>query len=58
MTLGVLAAYRGRGVGTKLISTVMDHFEKHKDGTYRSFSNPRLSDDLRVPQENFPTSTR
>eukprot|EP00545_Synedropsis_sp_CCMP1620_P014609 CAMPEP_0119019382 /NCGR_PEP_ID=MMETSP1176-20130426/21655_1 /TAXON_ID=265551 /ORGANISM="Synedropsis recta cf, Strain CCMP1620" /LENGTH=148 /DNA_ID=CAMNT_0006973561 /DNA_START=69 /DNA_END=512 /DNA_ORIENTATION=- len=30
MTLGVLAAYRGREVGTQLIQSVMDHYEKHK----------------------------
>jgi len=32
MTLGVLAAYRGRGVGTKLIASILDHYEKNKDG--------------------------
>ena len=32
MTLGVLAAYRGRGVGSKLISSILDYFEENKDG--------------------------
>eukprot|EP00529_Nitzschia_sp_RCC80_P032267 CAMPEP_0113463754 /NCGR_PEP_ID=MMETSP0014_2-20120614/12831_1 /TAXON_ID=2857 /ORGANISM="Nitzschia sp." /LENGTH=219 /DNA_ID=CAMNT_0000355779 /DNA_START=81 /DNA_END=740 /DNA_ORIENTATION=- /assembly_acc=CAM_ASM_000159 len=27
MTLGVLAAYRGRGIGTKLIQSILDYFE-------------------------------
>jgi ribosomal protein S18 acetylase RimI-like enzyme len=31
MTLGVLAAYRGRGIGSKLIQSVLDHVEQHKD---------------------------
>eukprot|EP00978_Attheya_sp_CCMP212_P029157 scaffold102809_cov54-Attheya_sp.AAC.1 len=29
MTLGVLAAYRGRGIGSKLIQSVLDHVEQH-----------------------------
>merc|ERR1712129_296872 len=32
MTLGVLAAYRGRGVGTKLIQSILDYFDIEKDG--------------------------
>jgi len=28
MTLGVLSAYRGRGVGKKLVKSVMDAFEE------------------------------
>mmetsp|Transcript_5015 Transcript_5015/g.10554 ORF Transcript_5015/g.10554 Transcript_5015/m.10554 type:complete len:214 (-) Transcript_5015:434-1075(-) len=31
MTLGVLAAYRDRGVGRKLIRSVLEHFESHRD---------------------------
>lgn len=31
MTLGVLAAYRGRNVGTKLITSVLDYYEQKKD---------------------------
>jgi len=31
MTLAVLAAYRGRGVGSKLVQSVLDHYEKKKD---------------------------
>ena len=29
MTLGVLAAYRGRQIGTQLIQSVLDYFESH-----------------------------
>eukprot|EP00567_Pseudictyota_dubia_P008068 CAMPEP_0197463898 /NCGR_PEP_ID=MMETSP1175-20131217/63012_1 /TAXON_ID=1003142 /ORGANISM="Triceratium dubium, Strain CCMP147" /LENGTH=50 /DNA_ID=CAMNT_0042999763 /DNA_START=21 /DNA_END=169 /DNA_ORIENTATION=+ len=32
MTLGVLAAYRGRGVGRKLVRSVLDFYEENKDG--------------------------
>lgn len=32
MTLGVLAAYRGRGVGRKLVQSVLDFYEENKDG--------------------------
>lgn len=31
MTLGVLAAYRGRQVGTKLIQSVLDYYQEMKD---------------------------
>ena len=33
MTLGVLAAYRNRGIGSKLVQSVLDHFQSQKDGT-------------------------
>ena len=36
MTLAVLAAYRGREVGTQLIESVLDHYEAHKDGEFAS----------------------
>jgi ribosomal protein S18 acetylase RimI-like enzyme len=32
MTLGVLAAYRGREIGTQLIQSVLDYFEEQKEG--------------------------
>lgn len=32
MTLGVLAAYRGRGAGSQLIQSILDYFEQEKDG--------------------------
>mmetsp|Transcript_19979 Transcript_19979/g.29605 ORF Transcript_19979/g.29605 Transcript_19979/m.29605 type:complete len:167 (-) Transcript_19979:138-638(-) len=32
MTLGVLAAYRGREVGTQLIQSILDYFEEERDG--------------------------
>ena len=32
MTLGVLAAYRGRGVGGKLIQSILDYYESVKGG--------------------------
>lgn len=31
MTLGVLAAYRGRQVGTQLIQSLLDYYEERKD---------------------------
>ena len=31
MTLGVLAAYRGRGIGTKLIQSILDYYDTNKD---------------------------
>ena len=32
MTLGVLAAYRNRGIGSKLVASVLDYFESERDG--------------------------
>ena len=37
MTLGVLAAYRGRTIGTQLIQSILDHYEDNK-------SSPELKD--------------
>jgi len=37
MTLGVLAPYRGRGVGSKLISSVLDYYESNKEGKSNLF---------------------
>ena len=34
MTLGVLAAYRDRQVGTQLIQSILDHFEANKDSSF------------------------
>lgn len=34
MTLGVLAAYRGRRIGTKLVRSVLDHLEEHAGDRY------------------------
>ena len=34
MTLGVLAAYRGRNIGQQLIQSIFDHYEQNKDGEY------------------------
>mmetsp|Transcript_6992 Transcript_6992/g.11086 ORF Transcript_6992/g.11086 Transcript_6992/m.11086 type:complete len:182 (-) Transcript_6992:63-608(-) len=31
MTLGVLAAYRGRQIGTQLIQSIFDHYEANKE---------------------------
>ena len=31
MTLGVLAAYRGRSIGTQLIQTILDYYDANKD---------------------------
>lgn len=35
MTLGVLAAYRGRTIGTQLIQSIMDHYEANKDTEFK-----------------------
>lgn len=35
MTLGVLAAYRGRTIGTQLIQSIIDHYEENRDGDYK-----------------------
>ena len=35
MTLGVLAAYRGRSIGTQLIQSILDHYEANKDGVFK-----------------------
>jgi len=35
MTLGVLAAYRGRTIGTQLIQSIMDHYEANKNGEFK-----------------------
>ena len=35
MTLGVLAAYRGRQIGTQLIQSIFDHYESHKENEYK-----------------------
>jgi len=32
MTLGVLAAYRNHGIGSKLVSSVLDHIASQRDG--------------------------
>mmetsp|Transcript_18979 Transcript_18979/g.22672 ORF Transcript_18979/g.22672 Transcript_18979/m.22672 type:complete len:193 (-) Transcript_18979:287-865(-) len=34
MTLGVLAAYRGRRIGTKLVQSILDHYEAEKTGKF------------------------
>ena len=34
MTLGVLAAYRGRNIGQQLIQSIFDHYEANKDGEF------------------------
>ena len=33
MTLCVLAAYRGRGIGTQLIQSILDYYEAQKDSS-------------------------
>jgi N-alpha-acetyltransferase 50 len=35
MTLGVLAAYRGRGIGQQLIQTILDYYDTQKDGDFQ-----------------------
>jgi ribosomal protein S18 acetylase RimI-like enzyme len=35
MTLGVLAAYRGRTIGTQLIQSIFDHYEENKENEYK-----------------------
>lgn len=34
MTLGVLAAYRGHGIGSNLVKSVLDYFDAEKDGKF------------------------
>jgi ribosomal protein S18 acetylase RimI-like enzyme len=34
MTLGVLAAYRGRNIGMQLIQSIFDHYEENKNGEF------------------------
>jgi ribosomal protein S18 acetylase RimI-like enzyme len=36
MTLGVLAAYRNYGIGSKLVSSVLDYIESEKNGKFSS----------------------
>ena len=36
MTLGVLAAYRGRGAGSQLIQSVLDYYEEEKDDSLKN----------------------
>jgi ribosomal protein S18 acetylase RimI-like enzyme len=36
MTCAVLAAYRGRGAGSQLIQSVLDYYEKEKDGEFNN----------------------
>lgn len=35
MTLGVLAAYRGRTIGTQLIQSILDSYEERKDTDFK-----------------------
>mmetsp|Transcript_1871 Transcript_1871/g.5145 ORF Transcript_1871/g.5145 Transcript_1871/m.5145 type:complete len:160 (-) Transcript_1871:859-1338(-) len=42
MTLGVLAPYRSRGIGSQLLQSVLDHCELHRDGTYGKLRSIRL----------------
>mmetsp|Transcript_20525 Transcript_20525/g.19766 ORF Transcript_20525/g.19766 Transcript_20525/m.19766 type:complete len:181 (-) Transcript_20525:77-619(-) len=39
MTLAVLGAYRSRGVGAKLVKSVLDYYEEHKDENNHEMSN-------------------
>lgn len=36
MTLGVLAAYRGRGAGSQLIQSVLDYYESEKNASLKN----------------------
>ncbi|VEU37373.1 unnamed protein product [Pseudo-nitzschia multistriata] len=42
MTLGVLAAYRGRTIGTQLIQSILDYFEENKN------ESPELKDVIEI----------
>eukprot|EP00581_Thalassiosira_minuscula_P032612 CAMPEP_0183769658 /NCGR_PEP_ID=MMETSP0739-20130205/22811_1 /TAXON_ID=385413 /ORGANISM="Thalassiosira miniscula, Strain CCMP1093" /LENGTH=179 /DNA_ID=CAMNT_0026009333 /DNA_START=108 /DNA_END=647 /DNA_ORIENTATION=- len=43
MTLGVLAAYRNHGIGTKLVSSVLEYYESQKDNNDSSSSSSSSS---------------
>jgi ribosomal protein S18 acetylase RimI-like enzyme len=42
MTLGVLAAYRGRGIGTQLIQSVLDHVAEHNQQPHNQIDQVAL----------------
>lgn len=42
MTLGVLAAYRNHGIGSKLVASVLDYIESEKNGKHSTVDEVML----------------
>jgi ribosomal protein S18 acetylase RimI-like enzyme len=54
MTLGVLAAYRGYGVGEQLVQSILDYYEQGRD---RSFQGPDVQDLAQVEEISLHVHT-
>lgn len=55
MTLGVLAAYRGRGIGRKLVQSILDYYY-HGDGeNVRSNDDNDSNNDSDITKSSIPS---